>query len=204
MKKIYFLPVAFLFLTACQTMPLKPESTTLSSEVSTATSTKVESSEPRPSSTVTVSENEEILSKKITVSEITLTPIDVYEIALESYPELHIYSLGLDNDRIYGFVYEVEGVNEATEQKIELDIHPVSGKIVHKEEETWHIKDQMKKELTRERITNIQSLVDQTLAQNPNATLDEWVAEYDDGRFELEVEIYSKNQKHEFTYDLAN
>lgn len=203
MKKIYLLPFVLLLLTACQTSPLTSESTTLSSSPPIQTSTTADLTETIPSSTVKVSESQGISSEKITANDVVLEPIDIYELALENYPELRIYSLGLDKDHIYGFVYEIEGIDEATNQKIELDLHPVSGEIVHKEE-TLRSKDQAKKELTPAFVVKISSFVDQSLTQVPNAALDEWVAEYEDGYFELEVEIRSGTQKHEFSYNLAD
>ncbi len=96
----------------------------------------------------------------------------------------------------------MDGIVESTNQKIELDIHPVSGEIVRKEEKTSHSKDQMKMALTRELILNIPNLVEQALAQVTNGTLGEWEAEYDDGRFELEIAVHFGNRTIAFTYDL--
>lgn len=201
MKKSYFLFIALLSLAACKTTSTKPEGTTTQSSLSQTLSANVEMTETTET-TLVVPESQAPLSGKIAVNDITLEPIDVYERVLASYPDLRIYSFGLDDDHTHGFVYEVDGIVGSTNQKIELDIHPVSGEIVRKEEKTSHSKDQMKMALTRELILNIPNLVEQALAQVTNGTLGEWEAEYDDGRFELEIAVHFGNRTIAFTYDL--
>lgn len=195
MKKIYLLPMVLLLLAGCQSNTTTSKTTSGTSATKTA-ETSVVSTETDE----TVAKSAQ--STKITMDQITLQPVDIYDLLLKEYPELRIFSFALDDHRSYGFVYEVEALDDAASKKLELEIHPVSGEIVRKQESSLSVGYRFKKNLTRDLLASIPDLIDRTLTDSPNSSVVEWEAEHDDGRFNFEIATRSGVRTTDRVYNL--
>lgn len=124
---------------------------------------------------------------------------DAYDIYMKKYPNSKVEKIQIDNKK-EGYIYKVKGFEENKEY--ELKINSMDGTII---KESMEIDDDMDNmEITRANVEKIEAIVNSRLSEfGENAELDEWTLEFDDGRFELEIEIDRKGfDDEERTYDI--
>lgn len=128
-----------------------------------------------------------------------INPVEIFDKYMAKYPGTKVKEVELESKGDY-YVYEIEGYDK--NNKYELKIHSISGKILKEEVEK---NKGSHGEITRKHLEKVPDLVTSALKDaGKGAILHEWEVEFDDGRPELEIEIKIKeqNKKIEYEYNL--
>ena len=128
-----------------------------------------------------------------------ISPVEIFDKYMAKYPDTKVKEVELESKGDY-YVYEIEGYDK--NNKYELKIHSISGKILKEEVEK---NKGSHGEITRKHLEKVPNLVTTALKDaGKGAILHEWEVEFDDGRPELEIEIKIKeqNKKIEYEYNL--
>lgn len=168
MKKIPGLFLLLFILSACTQTP------TISQSSNSATNAGTESSVSAKSG-------------KIAFTEITVKPVELYDLLAEELPSAALTKIALETSVRYGFIYEAEALDQTNRREYEWRIHPATKEIIRQEESRSLDRETA---LTREQVEKITEIVDSVLAgAGTNARLDGWSAEVEAGRPILEVEL---------------
>lgn len=132
--------------------------------------------------------------------EIELTASDVIDLCLEKYPNFQVKEIELEQDS-NTYIYEIEGFDG--EKNYEIEIDPVSGKMLKIEEE---ISPKSYWEVSKAETDQVELIVERILTKaGENSKLHEWSLENEEGQSTLivEVTVENKDDKMEYAYNFA-
>lgn len=134
-----------------------------------------------------------------------ITPMDVYDMYMEKFPNTEVYKVELERDD-GKYVYEIKGFDSEKEYK--LKFYPKTGQLrssetVRKKTEEGKIRD-VRFALAKSNIEKIEGFVDKVMGEfGEGATLSEWTLKMKNNRPEIEVEVDRAGQKDiEHTYNI--
>lgn len=129
--------------------------------------------------------------------DIKLTPVEIYNMFLDSKPGAKIEKMALDYDS-KTYYYKVKGYDDKNEYEMKLDA--VTGVIVKDKSE---LKDGKDREVTLAQIDRIEEMVSNAL-QDAGDDFEsmEWEVEFDNDKPTLEIDVDRNSNDLEYTYDL--
>lgn len=146
--------------------------------------------------TPAVEEQEETAT---TDEEIKITPAEAFDIYMEKHPTTLVKKIQLDKD-LGKFIYKVEGFE--TNMEYELEIDPIDGRILKEYSEADNDMDEL--EIKRDHVMKVATIVEEALTEvGPDAEIEEWTIEMDDGIVQLAIEIDKEGlENEERTYNV--
>lgn len=131
--------------------------------------------------------------------EILVSPEEAFDIYMDKHPTTLVKKVQLDKD-LGKFVYKVEGFEENMEYELKID--SMDGSVIKEYSEADHDMDEM--EITRDHVMKVVALIDEALTDaGPEAKIEEWTIEMDDGITQLDIEIDKKGlENEERTYNV--
>ncbi|HZK18954.1 MAG TPA: PepSY domain-containing protein [Clostridia bacterium] len=134
-----------------------------------------------------------------------ITPMDVYDMYMEKFPNTEVYKVELERDD-GKYVYEIKGFDSEKEYK--LKFYPKTGQLrssetVRKKTEEGKIRD-VRFALAKSNIEKIEGFVDKVMGEfGEGTTLSEWTLKMKNNRPEIEIEVDRVGQKDiEHTYNI--
>lgn len=159
--------------------------------------------------TPAVEEQEETVTEETTTEEtdvsaseydnVKITPAEAFDIYMDKHPTTLVKKVQLDKD-LGNFVYKVEGFEANMEYELKID--PIDGSIIKEHSESDNDMDEM--EIKRDHVMKVATIVDEALTDaGPDAKVEEWTIEMDDGIPQLDIEIDKKGlENEERTYNV--